>query len=132
MEVEMVSLMVMRVEELVSKHHLPLDGNFGKGKNGEYIRVEYTLTVDTWTGSGGGGYYGGACGSGTYAYYTGRPGFGGSSFISGYSGCNAVKSQTDPTPSGSSIHYSGYVFENMSMQSGVRSGNGLVIITQII
>ena len=81
--------------------------------------------------AGGGGYYGGAGGTGAYKYYTGNPGSGGSGFVSGDSQCNAVTSQTDSTPSGNAIHYSGYVFENITMQADVRYGDGLVRITQL-
>ena len=54
---------------------------------------------------------------------------GGSSFISGYSGCNAITSATDRTPSGQPNHYSGKVFTNMTMTAGANSGNGKAAIT---
>lgn len=64
--------------------------------------------------AGGGGYYGGgACGH--------CGGSGGSSFISGYSGCNAIteeSTESNITHTGSSNHYSGLVFTNMTMTAG--------------
>ena len=66
---------------------------------------------------GGGGYYGGG-GSG----YTGSgvsSGAGGSSFISGHPGSNAIDS--NGTPTGQSNHYSGLIFSNTKMYSGLQA-----------
>ncbi len=77
----------------------------------------------------GGGYFGGGGGV-TSAYNVGgSSGGGGSSFISGYSGCNAVNISGALT--GQPNHYSGIVFTNASMQTGISSGNGKVKITPI-
>ncbi|EAY00740.1 hypothetical protein TVAG_096500 [Trichomonas vaginalis G3] len=73
----------------------------GKGEDGKST-----------AGSGGGGYYGGRGGS-VYlvdaAEYT-SGGSGGSSFISGHPGCIAMNSQGSSL--GTSIHPSGFFFEN--------------------
>ena len=74
---------------------------------------------------GGGGYYGGFAGS----LYGGAGG--GSSFISGYQGCDAIKSATDRTHTGQSIHYSGKKFVRSTMTENNNSGNGRVKITYI-
>ena len=104
-------------------------------------------------GGGGGGYYGGAGGCNEPQTSLGSggggemPGSGGSSFISGYTGCNAISESSISTNilhTGSSKHYSGYVFNNCTMISGDNSmpsptgsteigngGNGYCIITYI-
>jgi len=71
---------------------------------------------------GGGGYYGG----GGSAWHAGAGG--GSSFISGYAGCNAVNEEGIHT--GSSVHYSNYIFNNSEMVTGVNEGNGYAEITK--
>ena len=71
---------------------------------------------------GGGGYYGG----GGSAWHAGAGG--GSSFISGYAGCNAVNE--DGIHTGSSVHYSNYIFNNSEMIAGVNEGNGYAKITK--
>lgn len=73
-------------------------------------------------GAGGGGYYGGGKANGNAA-----AGGGGSSFISGYPGCNAVTAAGVHT--GKPEHYSGLVFKDATMSSGVRAGNGVAYIT---
>ena len=82
---------------------------------------------------GGGGYYGGGEGY----HYAGAGG--GSSFISGYTGCVAVGTNGNPksncnnntTDNSCSVHFSGKVFTNGTMQAGVREGHGLGKITFI-
>ncbi len=76
-------------------------------------------------GGGGGGYYGGV-GNGRHA------GAGGSGFVSGMSGCNAIKGNGDTTPTGQPNHYSGFVFRNASMSTGVQSGNGWIRISPVV
>uniref|UniRef100_UPI00203DA689 glycine rich domain-containing protein n=1 Tax=Odoribacter lunatus TaxID=2941335 RepID=UPI00203DA689 len=76
-------------------------------------------------GGGGGGYYGAAS--------NGRDvGCGGSGFVSGMSGCNAITGDGNLAPTGQPNHYSGLVFQNASMSSGTRIGNGLVRISPVI
>ena len=92
------------------------------------------------SGGAGGGYFGGY--SSTAGGYGGG---GGSSFVSGCEGCLAVSetaTASNITSSGSNTHYSGYVFDTITMLSGDESmpspnggymtgnnGNGRVIIT---
>ena len=97
-----------------------VSGNaFGRGGNG-------VSSANASQPGGGGGYYGGNVKS-TKTDYISCAG-GGSSFISGYSGCNAIKEGAltggSSNHTGSSNHYSGFVFiENtMSMISGATSG----------
>lgn len=53
------------------------------------------------------------------ANYSGVAGTGGgSSFISGHNGCLAIKSATDLSSSGQSVHFSGYKFTNTIMIDG--------------
>ncbi|MDD2391818.1 MAG: glycine rich domain-containing protein, partial [Bacilli bacterium] len=86
---------------------------FGIGQNAIY----HTANIES--GGGGGGYYGGysyasdPANNGSY----GHTGTGGSSFISGCVGCNAVNSSGVHT--GNSTHYSGKVFTNIIMKSGL-------------
>ena len=77
---------------------------------------------------GGGGYYGGQISPSPFDGAN-NSGIGGSSFISGYTGCNAITSATDRTPSGQPNHYSGKVFTNATMTAGSSSGNGKAVIT---
>lgn len=79
-------------------------------------------------GGGGGGYYGGKAFNGT-GVNSDAGGGGGSSFISGYAGCDAMNISGVHT--GSSQHYSGLIFENSTMQSGVNSGKGKVRIERL-
>ena len=65
-------------------------------------------------GAGGGGYYGG--GGGTVCTTCSLTGAGGSSFISGYTGCNAVNASG--THTGTPNHYSGLIFNTMTMSAG--------------
>lgn len=91
-------------------------GSFGVGG--------YGIDVNNHTGGGGGGgYYGGG---GSCAWYQGGGG-GGSSFISGYTGCDAVDASGAHT--GQPNHYSGFIFSNPQMTSGVWSNNGQIKIT---
>ena len=76
-------------------------------------------------GGGGGGYYG-AASNGRNA------GGGGSGFVSGMAGCNAITGNGNLTPTGQPNHYSGLIFRNASMSTGVRSGNGLVRISPVV
>uniref|UniRef100_UPI0020414DB4 glycine rich domain-containing protein n=1 Tax=Odoribacter lunatus TaxID=2941335 RepID=UPI0020414DB4 len=75
-------------------------------------------------GGGGGGYYGGS-------YAARNTGGGGSGFVSGMSGCNAITGDGNLTPTGQPNHYSGLIFQNASMSSGVQSGNGKVRISPL-
>lgn len=71
-------------------------------------------TVDA--GGGGGGYYGGASGYGGHC-----AGAGGSSYVSGYSGCDTTYRANQ-----------GYaVFSEVTMQQGVRAGNGYAKVTSL-
>ena len=88
---------------------VPVTGEFGSG--GKTNGVQYSGNID-YGGFGGGGYYGGT------SYTQCLASSGGSSFISGHKGCDAIKSQTDLTHSGDSIHYSGLVFSNTKMIPG--------------
>ncbi|HOB63634.1 MAG TPA: glycine-rich protein [Clostridia bacterium] len=91
-------------------------GSFGQGGNGGFNNDGHS------GGGGGGGYYGG----GGSAWHAGAGG--GSSFISGYEGCDAVTRSGRHT--GSSVHFSGYVFTNGSMVTGgAPAGNGKAVIT---
>src|SRR5574344_1887815 len=84
----------------------------GIGENAYY----HTSNIES--GGGGGGYYGGkslpinASNNGQY----GHTGTGGSSYVSGCSGCNSVNSSGSNT--GSSTHYSGKIFSNITMLPG--------------
>ena len=90
-------------------------GSFGKGG-------EAAITADG--GGGGGGYYGG-----NGSDHNNSGGGGGSSFISGHPGCNAVNASGIHT--GQPDHYSGLVFTDTVMESGVRLGNGFAKITRL-
>jgi hypothetical protein len=86
---------------------------------------------------GGGGYYVGAGGKNNDSSmnyrtqdrqrYTVYSGAGGSSFISGMAGCDAIDKEGNHT--GQPNHYSGLVFTECEMKSGVHTGHGLVRIT---
>lgn len=83
----------------------------------------YTTSISSQTGAGGGGggYYGGSGASGTLAGGSGQGGGGGSSFISGHNGCNSIletSTQNNIIHTGSSKHYSGYIFTNTKMIDG--------------
>lgn len=90
-------------------------GSFGIGGSPSSLDNDY--------GGGGGGYYGGGLGTANSA------GGGGSSFISGHPGCDAV----DPSGmhTGQPNHYSGLVFTETRMETGVRNGHGYARITQL-
>ena len=112
--------------------------SLGQGENGK--KFNYIPSSGA-----GGGYYGGFSPSGrqlvTDAYLAVSDS--GSSFISGHPQCNSVSSSGSHT--GSPNHYSGFIFFNTSMKSGVESmatptgsgsmignsGNGAVRITFI-
>ena len=84
----------------------------------------------TVAGSGAsGGYYGGYGGIGGGTSNPTTMGGSGSSFISGYKGCNAIKSERDRTASNQPVHYSGIKFEDGFMQSGIQTDNGEVVIS---
>jgi len=89
-------------------------GGFGYGG--------YTTANADGGGMGGGGYYGGGSPSTAYG------GGGGSSFISGFSGVNAITSETDRTHTNNTLHYSGKYFIAGNMQVGTNSqvGNALI------
>ena len=74
---------------------------------------------------GAGGYYGGG-GSYWLSYHPMGSG-GGSSFISGMEGCDAI--DADGKHTGQPVHYSGLFFTETETQSGVRVGDGRIIIT---
>ena len=124
-------------------------GGFGTGGNGH----------SSWGGAGGGGYYNG--GGAGYSDSSVDSGAGGSSFISGHLGSVAIASDAALTPrtdlSGAlcsdgttditcSYHYSGKIFTNTKMLSGIdiipsktgsgettgNIGNGYARITQIL
>ncbi|MBR2997518.1 MAG: InlB B-repeat-containing protein, partial [Bacilli bacterium] len=99
------------------------DGSFGKGGSAPYF-----------SSGGGSGYYGGGS-SGTDTNEGGAGG-GGSSYISGYKGCVAISDATNTAPRldsnnalcteesalndiECSYHYSGMVFDNTEMKSGL-------------
>ena len=79
----------------------------------------YSYATDT--GGAGGGFRGGFVTN----HNNGGAG-GGSGFISGMTGCRAVNASGADT--GVPQHYSGHVFRDASMRSGVRSGAGYIVI----
>ena len=89
----------------------------GTGHGTSYLGTfGYGLQSNTsgWGGGAGGGYYAGVNGFG-------KGGSGGSSYISGHDGCNAIteaSTSTSITHTGSSEHYSGYVFLSSLMIAG--------------
>ena len=113
------------------------DGGFGFGGFG-YFQSDIFASS-----GGGGGYYGGGHGVHPGNGWTG--GGGGSSFISGYTGCDAISSEStgdNIIHTGQPNHYSGKVFTNPVMIDGAsimpspsggtetgHSGNGYCIIT---
>lgn len=92
------------------------------------------------SGGAGGGYFGGYTGTGC-----GHGGGGGSSYVSGCENCVGITEDStvkEITPSDTSVHYSSFAFEKITMLSGTESmpnpnggymtgnnGNGYVIIT---
>ncbi|MBQ8131470.1 MAG: hypothetical protein IJ193_03175, partial [Bacilli bacterium] len=82
---------------------------FGIGQNG--------VDFNSGTGGGGSGYYGGSTNDTT----SGGLGSGGTSYISGHEGCDSISdSSTEDNIShtGSSNHYSHYIFTNTTMIDG--------------
>ena len=100
---------------------------FGKGQDAK-------LGIGCAGSGGGGGYWGGKTQQETNV--CGSHGGGGSSYISGHTGSVAIKSATDITPKAGcldgtrnndcSIHYSGKVFTNTVMKSGIEQMPGYV------
>ena len=100
---------------------------FGKGQDAR-------LGIGCAGSGGGGGYWGGKTQQETNV--CGPHGGGGSSYISGHTGSVAIKSATDITPKAGcsdgtrnndcSIHYSGKVFTNTVMKSGIEQMPGYV------
>jgi len=88
-----------------------LNGRFGAGANARNCGA-----------GGGGGYYGGGS-----AHCVGAGG--GSAFISGHPGCNALNSAGNHSHRPN--HFSGLVFTNTRMQSGVNEGNGMINIENL-
>lgn len=91
---------------------------FGYGENAVYRRGNIDVA------GGGGGYMGGyssAANSSNYGNY-GQEGTGGTSFVSGCKGCVAINNestgQNDLRFTNSNIHYSEYVFEDITMIAG--------------
>ena len=85
------------------------NGTFGKGGD----------VIFSYSGSGGGGYYGGAAGNRAHCIVL--TGAGGSSFISGHAGCDAVaynSTQNSIKHTGNNIHYSGHFFTFTDMKNG--------------
>jgi len=88
---------------------------FGKGQDGVYFASNIDIA------GGGSGYYGG-----NSTYVSGRgsyqaAGAGGSSFVSGCVGCDAISEASTSTNiihTGQANHYSGYVFNNITMLAG--------------
>lgn len=82
-----------------------LTGSFGQS---------IVVNNDDMGGVGGSGYW-----SGASIPYAGAGG-GGSSFISGHKGCIALASEksNEPSPTSSSVHYSGIYFTNTKMYEG--------------
>lgn len=89
---------------------------FGIGERGDNTG---TSTYCNGHAGGGGGYYGGTGGTQTGGNCHIMGGGAGSSFISGYAGVNAIR--VDGTHSGTTKHFSGYVFDNMVMYSGTQT-----------
>ena len=90
-------------------------GTFGIGGN------SYNYSSGRGSGGGGGGYYGGGAGGATGAGGSGHGAGGGSSFISGHTGCNAIAETSTSSAikhTGSSEHYSGYIFTDTKMVDG--------------
>uniref|UniRef100_UPI00203F6294 glycine rich domain-containing protein n=1 Tax=Odoribacter lunatus TaxID=2941335 RepID=UPI00203F6294 len=94
--------------------------SFGVGADGKYGGNNYIGG-----GGGGGGYYGPSTNNKQ------KGGGGGSGFVSGMPGCNAITGDGNLTPTGQPNHYSGLVFQNASMSSGQRTGDGLVRISPV-
>ncbi len=97
--------------------------SFGVGGDGKYGGSGYSGG-----GGGGGGYYGPNTNNRSHS------GGGGSGFVSGMAGCNAITGDGNLTPTGQPNHYSGLVFQNASMSSGVQTedGNGQVRISPVV
>ncbi|MBS7021341.1 MAG: DUF5011 domain-containing protein, partial [Firmicutes bacterium] len=100
-------------------------GSFGKGAS--------VPSTKKFLAGGGGGYYGG--GSSGVSTQIASTGGGGSSFISGFTGCNAIASNSTETNiihTGQPNHYSGKVFEGILMYNGSQEmpnprGSGTII-----
>ena len=106
----------------------PLSNN-NPSENGEFGYGGNSQTNDWAGGGGGGGYYGG-----TGSTYAAGPTNGGSSYISGYEGCSSIYENSEKSSiihSGNAYHYSGYYFNNASMESGQSEGSGKVKITYL-
>ena len=153
-----------------AKYTLAWNGAYGgglQGENGKYNKwgsnetISYASSGSQITGNfgfstatgAGGGYRGGATGSGDSTVYTAG---GGSSYISGYKGCVAIISASDTTPKAGcsdgttditcSYHYSGKRFINATMIAGNasmpnlagtsnitgNSGNGVAKVTPVV
>ena len=128
------------VEEYKQSSTSQTNGIFGIGADGENSKIVPSS-------GGGGGYYGGITIGPQIeeANYYKAVSSSGSSFISGYPGCNSVKSEDDGSPSGSPIHYSQFVFIRGLTINGFSSmpepfsneyqigneGNGVVKITML-
>ena len=97
---------------------------FGYGESGVYRYGNIDVA------GGGGGYMGGTSTALSNGSAYGQPGTGGSSFVSGCEGCVAIKesslSQSDYQFANTSVHYSGYQFNKITMLAG---GNSIPNIT---
>ena len=98
---------------------------FGQGESGKRKYANSSVA------GGGSGYWGATAPQGAESCEASASG--GSGYVSGMEGCYAVKSSS--TSSNVSMdkttpnHYSGFVFTNASMTSGVNEGNGKACIT---
>ena len=102
------------------------NGIFGKGLNGLSIGNDDMEGTGGSIGGAGGGYYGGTCITENEIPNGGIVevgGAGGSSYISGYEGCNSVNEnpKQEIEHSNSKYHYSGYIFREPGMLSGLES-----------
>ena len=105
-------------------------GAFGNATNGGTIASGVGIAG----GGGGGGYYGGIGGAALASDSNQNGGTGGSSFVSGCNSCNAITAAG--LASGQPNHYSGYVFSDILINSGIipsigSDRHGYAIITYI-
>ena len=100
----------------------------GSGGTGGKFGIGGSRT-GTGGGGGGGGYYGGGGTSADMYRYDDSGAGGGSGFISGHEGCNAIDKFGNHTNQPN--HYSGIIFTETEMESGMNNDDGKIIITAI-
>lgn len=115
-------------------------GGGGGGIDGGSSSVAGGTQTGPWLGNGGGGgyggsgYHGGAGGGGGYyggngSGRNGGGGGGGSGFVSGMEGCRAVDDSGNIMESPN--HYSGLIFREAGMETGVNNGAGSIKIVYV-